>query len=95
MGISYSRSSSLEDVEDPDQEMERPAADEFMYETEHLREMIDEMNLMDEITGEPTSEEIHLVHLRLFSAVMEGTWNATEDGLKQILFDAAPRLRGG
>ena len=66
MGISYSRSSSLEDVEDPDQEMEHSAADEFMYETEHLREMIDEMNLMDEITGEPISEEIHLVHLRRF-----------------------------
>ena len=36
MGVSYSRSSSLEDVEDPDEEMERSAADEFMYETEHL-----------------------------------------------------------
>ncbi len=76
-----------------DGEQERLAADEFVWETDHLREMIEMMTTMDEIAAQPTAAEIHSVHLRLFQVVMDGDWNATEDELKEMLFDIAPRLR--
>jgi hypothetical protein len=88
LGITYRRASW---ADDPVQE--RLAADEFVWETDHLCEMIEMMTAMDEITGQPTKAEIHSVHLRLFQAVMDGEWNATEDELKEILFDVAPQLR--
>jgi hypothetical protein len=88
LGITYRRASWADEPE-----QERLAADEFIWETTHLRDMLDEMSAVDEITRAPTAAEIHAVHLRLFRAVMDGDWNATEDELKEMLFEVAPELR--
>ena len=76
-----------------DDEQEYFAADEFLCEVEHLREMLDELLLYDEIAREPTAFELQAVHSRLYDVIMTGDWNGTEDSLKALLFEVTPQIR--
>lgn len=88
MGLPYRRAKYAGD----DEEQEYFAADEFLCEVDHLREMLDELELYDEITRPPSQSELHAVHTQLYRVIMDGEWNGTEDSLKELLFQVVPQI---
>ena len=89
MGLPYRRAKYAED----DDEQEYFAADEFLCEVDHLREMLDELELYEEISRQPSPQEVQAVHTQLYRVIMDGEWNGTEDSLKDLLFRTAPQIR--
>lgn len=89
LGLKYSRASYADD-----EEQEYLAADEFLYEVRHLREMLDTMELFDEITRQPTAPELHALHERLYRLVMAGEWGgASEDSMRALICEVVPQIR--
>jgi hypothetical protein len=88
MGLAYRRAKYADD----DDEQDYFATDEFLCEVDHLREVLDELELYDEIARQPSQSELHAVHIQLYDVIMNGEWNGTEDSLKELLFRIVPQI---
>ena len=73
---------------------EAETADEFLWESTELPELIEGMEADGEITREPDAAELRRIHQRLFDMIFDEEFGATQDDLKALIIATLPEIRG-